>query len=383
MNGSRSNHVTRLVGWGAFSIVIGLAFSPLRLAGQETSSTPNPVEARRAYEEASTAWREYLKEMRTLNVRFHSAPHQEMAVYRAQWNNLLAKGRSEVVPNLRRAALAALQAAPDTDASLSLLLLNMLADDIERDAYSEGLELGSALIASQHGMPEIFDHTGIAAFALHEFDLAREYLERARDTGLISDKGRMMLLDLDNTQRLWENELAQREIDAEAELPRVELVTSQGTVILELFEDQAPDTVGNFISLVEDGFYRDLLFHRVLPGFMAQTGCPNGDGSGGPGYRVYCETDRPDRRYHFRGSVSMAKAEQKHTGGSQFFITFQPTPHLNDLHTVFGRVIEGMDAVDRLQRRDPEELDAHEPDRVLMARVIRKRPHDYRPNKVR
>jgi cyclophilin family peptidyl-prolyl cis-trans isomerase len=363
--------------WGA--VVLALACSPLNLAAQEASSPS----AREAFEEAALEWREYLKKLRAHNVKFLSAPPAETSTYQAQWAQLLAQGRTEVVPKLRRTALAAFQEAPNTNPNLSLLLLNILADDVKRDSYQEALDLGSALIADRFGMPEVLDHTGVAAFALHEFDLAREYLEQARDRGVLSDQGRLLLTNLDQTQRLWEKELAQREIDAESNLPRVELETTKGKVVLELFEDHAPDTVGNFISLVEEGFYRDLLFHRVLPGFMAQTGCPSGDGSGGPGYRIYCETDRPERRYHFRGSLSMAKGQQKHTGGSQFFITFLPTPHLNDQHTVFGRVIEGMEVVDQLQRRDPEKLDAHEPDRLRSATVIRKRPHEYRPNRVR
>ena len=373
--------------WGV-AATLSFAFAALgshsQFHGQEATSPPrDPAAARLEFEEAAQAWRDYLKELRTLNVRYQSAPAPEEMILRTQWENLLAKGRYEVVPNLRRAALAAYQTAPNSDPSISQLLINMLADFMERDAYEDALELGSALIASGHPSPDVFDHAGNAAFALHEFDLARQYWERARDAGVISEKARAMLLDLDNIQALWEQELAQREIDAEANLPRVKLVTTKGDIVLELFEDQAPGTVGNFIQLVEGGFYRDLLFHRVLPGFMAQTGCPKGDGSGGPGYQIFCEADRLDSRNHFRGSLSMAKSEPKHTGGSQFFLTFQPTPYLNGIHTVFGRVIEGIEVLERIQRRDPEQLDSREPDRVVEAIVLRKRPHEYIPNKSR
>jgi peptidyl-prolyl cis-trans isomerase B (cyclophilin B) len=141
--------------------------------------------------------------------------------------------------------------------------------------------------------------------------------------------------------------------------------------------------VGNFVSLVEQGFYDDVTFHRVLAGFMAQGGCPEGSGLGGPGYRIFGEADRDDARHHFRGSLSMAHSGDPDSGGSQFFITFIPRPTLNGKHTVFGRVIEGMDVLAKLRRRDPQALPPlPEPDKIVKAEVIRKRDHEYAPTKV-
>ena len=113
---------------------------------------------------------------------------------------------------------------------------------------------------------------------------------------------------------------------------------------------------------------------------MAQGGCPKGDGTGGPGYKIYCECQRDDFRHHFTGTLSMAHAG-KDTGGSQFFLTFRPTPHLDGRHTAFGRVIEGLEVLPRLQRRDPQRSRV-EPDKILRAEVVRKRDHDYQPTKV-
>jgi cyclophilin family peptidyl-prolyl cis-trans isomerase len=158
--------------------------------------------------------------------------------------------------------------------------------------------------------------------------------------------------------------------------------TSQ--IVLELFENEAPETVGNFISLVEKPFYDGLTFHRVIKNFMAQGGDPKGDGSGGPGYQIYCECHKPDKRRHFQGSLSMAHAGRD-TGGSQFFLTFKQTPHLNDgpnCHTCFGRVIEGMEVLSKLQRRDPQAASAPSADSIVKAEVIRKRDHVYQPHKV-
>lgn len=119
---------------------------------------------------------------------------------------------------------------------------------------------------------------------------------------------------------------------------------------IEFFPEAAPGTVENFEKLANDGFYNGLSFHRVIPGFVAQGGCPHGTGTGGPGYTIKCETDNNPHK-HQRGSLSMAHAG-KNTGGSQFFIVFAPQPHLDGVHTVFGQVTEGLDVVDRIKQGD-------------------------------
>jgi len=119
---------------------------------------------------------------------------------------------------------------------------------------------------------------------------------------------------------------------------------------LELFEKEAPGTVANFEKLANEGFYNGLTFHRVIPGFVAQGGCPRGDGTGGPGYTIKCETEGNPHK-HLRGSLSMAHAG-KDTGGSQFFICYDAFPHLDGVHTVFGRVTSGMEHVDAIKQGD-------------------------------
>ncbi|NMG23056.1 peptidylprolyl isomerase, partial [Brasilonema bromeliae] len=150
-----------------------------------------------------------------------------------------------------------------------------------------------------------------------------------------------------------QEERAIREKEAKADdLPRVKLSTTEGDMVVELYENEAPNTVANFVSLVEKGFYNGLTFHRVLEDFMAQGGDPTGTGSGGPGYNIPCECYQPNARKHFPATLSMAHAGRD-TGGSQFFITFVQTKHLDGKHTVFGRVIEGQEVLDKLQRIDP------------------------------
>ena len=160
----------------------------------------------------------------------------------------------------------------------------------------------------------------------------------------------------------------------------MKLQTTQGDIVIELFENEAPDTVGNFINLVEKGHYDGTKFHRVLRGFMAQGGDPKGDGTGGPGYQIFCEIGKNYRK-HFAGSLSMAHAG-KDTGGSQFFLTFRATPHLNEKHTCFGRVISGMEVLEKLHRGDPMNPPKDDFDKIIKATVERKRDHAYVPKKV-
>ncbi|MCT7640103.1 peptidylprolyl isomerase [Aliarcobacter butzleri] len=114
------------------------------------------------------------------------------------------------------------------------------------------------------------------------------------------------------------------------------ITTDKGIIWIKLFNEETPNTVANFATLANDGFYDGLNFHRVIPGFMAQGGCPDGTGMGGPDWAIKCEIDAP-KQVHNRGSLSMAHAG-RNTGGSQFFICFVPCPHLDRHHTVFGGI---------------------------------------------
>lgn len=126
--------------------------------------------------------------------------------------------------------------------------------------------------------------------------------------------------------------------------------TAKGNIELELFEKDAPNTVANFEKLAKEGYYDGLTFHRVLPNFVIQGGCPRGDGTGGPGYTIKCETQNNPNK-HGTGALSMAHAG-KDTGGSQFFITHSPQPHLDGVHTVFGKVLKGQNVVDAIKQGD-------------------------------
>ncbi len=130
--------------------------------------------------------------------------------------------------------------------------------------------------------------------------------------------------------------------------------TEKGDIKLKLYPEEAPNTVANFATLANEGFYNGLNFHRVIPGFVAQGGCPHGTGTGGPGWSIACECDNNTHK-HKRGTLSMAHAGRD-TGGSQFFICFEPQPHLDGIHTVFGGIEENdkesFKVLDSLEQND-------------------------------
>lgn len=178
----------------------------------------------------------------------------------------------------------------------------------------------------------------------------------------------------------WEVELALRAAeDAADDLPRVQVLTARGMILAELYENQAPNTVANFVSLARDGFYDGTRFHRVLGKFMSQGGDPNSRkgadgaaGSGGPGYTIADEHTGSDFRTHFAGSLAMAKTAAPNSAGCQFYFTHLPTPHLDGRHTVFGRILDGLDVARSLQVDDE----------ILAVNVLRTRDHAYEPQRL-
>ena len=252
--------------------------------------------------------------------------------------------------------------------------------------YKEAAEIADKLLPIAEDSPAVANFGGAAHFAVHDFAKAQEILKKAEKDGTLDPRlGGRYLDEAGKYIELWKKEQAIREAEekatGDAQLPLVVFKTNKGDVELELFENEAPNTVANFISLVEAKKYDGTKFHRVINNFMVQGGDPKSldddpanDGTGGPGYTIACECYQENARMHFRGSLSMAHAG-KDTGGSQFFITHLPTSHLNPNpqaqsgHTVFGRVVKGMDVVDSIEPGD----------QIISATVTRKRNHEYKP----
>jgi cyclophilin family peptidyl-prolyl cis-trans isomerase len=334
------------------------------------------------YTAVRAQWDQTYNRLGDLEKQFRAAPPEKQEEIRQQYATLVDQ-LDDLLPKLSQTASEAYRAAPNADPDLTLLLVGLSANALRNDRYDEAAGLAQMLIDNDCPEKAVYGVAGSAAYCRDDFARAEEYLNIAREANLLEQTGQIYATDVPQAKKLWAVEKQLREAEAAADdLPRVLMKTSKGDLVLELFENEAPQTVGNFISLVEKGYYNGLTFHRVLPGFMAQGGCPDGSGGGGPGYQIYCECDKPGHRKHFRGVLSMAHAG-KNTGGSQFFLTFRRTSHLDGGHTVFGRVVEGLEVLEELQRIDPQRSAGIEPDRIVEAKVIRKRDHAYQPTRVR
>jgi cyclophilin family peptidyl-prolyl cis-trans isomerase len=346
-------------------------------------SKPAAAEYARLFEE----WKSLLKDLRKLKAQYQSADEAGQKTINEQWNQLVTKG-NELLAQLELAGIKAYEESPNEDPQLVRFLVKVAADHISHDQYEAAYAIAQPLVAHDCFDKQILDSAGAAAYVLNDFDKALEYFKAAQVAGVLSKYSQELAPTTEEYKKLWAEEQKIREAEAaKDDLPRVKLTTSKGDIVVELFENEAPETVGNFISLVEKkdengkGYFEDVPFHRVLANFMAQGGDPTGTGQGGPGYNIYCECYKDDYRRHFAGTLSMAHAGRD-TGGSQFFLTFRPTPHLNGRHTAFGRVIEGWDVLPKLLRRDPDNPGSADPDKILKAEVLRKRDHAYVPHKV-
>ena len=281
---------------------------------------------------------------------------------------------------LEDAAIAVLAVAPD-DAGAREIASGVMAGSLQADDPGKTLAVAAALdkAAAVDGNTALLAAT--AAAIMSRLDEADAWIEKAAAKAQPEQLAELRAT-VDRDRAKVAAEMAKRQAEAEADdLPRVKLQTSAGDLTVELFENEAPNTVANFLTLVEQGFYDGTPFHRVINGFMAQGGDPTGTGAGGPGHAIACESGDPNTRLHFRGTLSMAHAG-KDTGGSQFFLTFRPTDHLDRKHTVFGRVIAGDEVLARLARTQDGQgrpVPGVEPDRIVTAEVLRKRAHPYEP----
>jgi cyclophilin family peptidyl-prolyl cis-trans isomerase len=361
---------------------------PAPAAAAPAAATPAPGDAQQAhaaFEAKLGEWKEALKKLRTLKHDYQMTAVADDAARKnleQQWTDTLAQANA-LLYQVADAGIQAYRAAPNDDRELTSFLVKVLQDETANDQYERAAELGNALVDGQCDLPQIYREAGIANFAINNLDRALDIVNKADALSSLSADARALRKSVQQYKEFWKRESELREKEKAADdLPRVKLTTSKGDIVLELFENEAPETVANFLSLVKKGFYDKLTFHRVIAGFMAQGGCPTGDGSGGPGYTIYDECGKPEARQHFRGSISMAKTPAANSGGSQFFICFRPTPELNGQHTVFGRVIEGMEVLGKIQRRDSAKKDQPEPDTIIKAEVLRDRGHEYLPHKV-
>jgi cyclophilin family peptidyl-prolyl cis-trans isomerase len=339
-------------------------------------------------------WLDALAETAKLQAQLVAASSSDREAVRLKFAD--AVHTAEVLlPELQAAAEVA-YVTDDTNKDLNNLLFVMAMGHLRKDNYEESLRLGRLLL--EHHFAEkdkdLYRLLASSAFPTMQLDDAQKFVDEASGGKPADDPDLKSLVPLvEFYHRKWNREQQFRADEAKADdLPRVKIHTTQGDIVVELFENEAPNTVANFINLVERGFYDGTQFHRVIPGFVAQGGDPLSKepaknegqiGHGGPGYLIPSESALPNHREHFRGSLSMALGEGPDSGGSQFFIALAPAAPLDGKYTVFGRVIEGLDVLSKLQRFDPQKatpgVTVDMLDKITKAEVLRKREHPYEP----
>lgn len=373
---------------------------------EATEDKPEPSPAAQAAKEAFDAehqkWEAKIGEIQAVQEKRQSARGAE----RDQLDKDLTKLRNQaaaLIDDIVDAGVAVYAADADAFPRVNSTILAIAqfyllgdANGDGGDQYEQAYKLIKKMLdaGAAQDWPKLELWGGVAAFHINEFAAAEELFAQARESDTFGatppnrnsrdPNTRLWQMAQDVEERMpdlkkaWEQEEEIRQKEAEADdLPRIKFTTNRGDIVIELFENEAPQAVANIITLVKKGYYDGVTFHRVLPGFMAQGGDPDGTGTGGPGYNIRSEYNKPDARKHFRGSLSMANTGRPNTGGSQFFLTFVPTSFLDGRHTVFGRVMDGMEVAASLKRRDPQERQPPKPDRIIKAEVLRDRGHEY------
>jgi len=359
-------------------------------ASQVSADEVKTLEA--TYLAKAEAWRKTVELIGQTRIRYFDSTRSESEDLRDDWDRLKTEGRAQLQETVV-AAKALFDAQEKPSIELALFIGRVQQKSLAEGFAAEAFRLGEKLVDVHPNVKEFQLLTAMAAIKVNEFDFAKKFFdENGEMLAKIDSKDIMLFKVLDELITEFEREKEFRKSDANSNLPRVAIETNRGTITVELFEDQAPNTVANFISLTEQGFYDRKVFHWALKDLLAETGVAS-LGQPPPIDIDYCiadEFDREDARHHFRGSLSLGKSDEPNSGNERFFLCIQPVPFLDGKHTVFGRIVEGLDVLDNITRTHKlNEEDKPEPipevryDLIVKATVLRKRPDsEYKIDKV-
>lgn len=358
--------------------------------GSDTTREPAAEPVDTAFEKFSNLARELAQNEQLLNKLMISMPVGFPEARRQQQLKIqqLKQRNQQIYRELTPAALESFENFPNTQPRINVYLTRRLSYLLSGKNWRQipfdpvaGMQLFNKMIDGGIEDPVVTLMGHRASFILSEMEQSRLLLIKA------AEQGRPEHAAMENLKRAykdWLREMRFRKMDAEKDdNPRIKIETEVGDMIVELFEDQAPNSVANFISLVEAGFYDGLTFYQSTATGVVISGSPTNDGLGGPGYKIKCECDLENARQHFTGTLSTFPA-RRDEGGSRFLITKQPRPSFDGKSTAFGRVIEGLENlykiqfIDRRRQNNPNFL----PTKITRMSVIRKRDHEYVPVKV-
>lgn len=353
---------------------------------EETQLTGKPAldkfhKAQDAYKKAVMAVRDLQKQYVALSTT--EEQKEEIGEKLQKYSEYITK----LHPKLLDLAEDAWIEGPSKDPEMLRFIVEVLEVRLVTEDYEKAQEILKGLLelSIPDILPDLYDVAGETAFMLNNFEQAGKFFGIADEKKVLSEKCTFFKKDLSYYKTAWAKESILRERDASKKnLPRVSLETTKGTIVVELYENEAPNTVANFVYLVEKGYYDGLYFDSVIPGFGAETGRSLESEDGGPGYTIRDEYDEQNARNHYRGTLSMSN-NGPNTAGSRFFFSFSPMKELDGKFVVFGRIIQGMDVLSKLQRMDAANPDPMaEPDQIVKAEVIRKDPDKkYRPKVIK
>ncbi|MDO4575288.1 MAG: peptidylprolyl isomerase [Planctomycetia bacterium] len=362
-------------------VVLVLLFAGT-LGAQEASSPTFPK-----FKRVLSEYNKTMKEAAMLQRKFLSTntPDEEKEEIGPRLEEI-AVTIGELHPQVMKLAEKAWLEQPNQDPELLSYVVQVLEIRLMEDDYEAVLKLLKGLLKPPFPdiLPDVYDIAGETCFMMNDFERAERFYAKAEAAEVLSERGATLRKTIPYHRVAWAREKLIREKEAKADdLPRVRLKTAKGDIVLELYENEAPNTVANFVFLVEKGFYDGTEFFSVIPGLYAQGGRSYDTEDGGPGYKIKDELEESVHRKHYRGTISMVRAG-KNSAGSQFFLSFAPNKEMDGEFVVFGRIIEGLDVLVKLQRVDASHPDPESlPDTIDTAEVVRSRDHVYRPKVIK
>ena len=366
-------------------------------APQEKDPAKAPADTSSSAQEASTgpmvqAYLNKRKEFRDLDGQISqmltSVSPTASTDYQATVEQLkkLRERKAELANEILDASVEAYLESPDrfreVNDDLTKLMRSLLGEQGTSSRFDpqKARDVAARLIAARAKNLNVHFYGSYAAYCLNEFDLARKWLDRLLEAGAKPEQ--TILKQIEDASAKWGRELALREADAQSQVPQVAVQTELGEFVVELYENEAPNTVANFIMLVDKKYYDGSFIYLSQPGRLVMAGCTKGDGQTNAGYYIPDEVDQPEIRHHFSGVLAMA-AQDPNTGSARFSILQQPTPGGDGKLTVFGRVISGMDVIYRVPPIKPTDIKlGAKPVKIESMRVVRKRDHAYEPKTI-
>ncbi len=376
-----------------FFLMYGLAILIFVFAktGFAQSSANDVATAKEKFAAASQTLRACMKDIQRAGTLYYQSTKDEAETWQENWKAATEKG--EQAAEEMKSAARILLTAPDPDAQVLEVARLLWAESFGTQQYEQAYQISRELVRCDPDRSDVQLNLARAALLTNRFTEASVALKAANHP--LTDLPKIeqaFFRNLDSMIADFERERELQTSEAEADdLPRVEMETSKGKMVIELFENEAPETVANFIHLVESKFYDDTLFHHVVKNKMemsvAQGGLFTLQSRKFVPYVIRDEYSNKNARRNFRGVIGMANQGGKpNTAGSQFYLTLLPLLHLDGHHTVFGRVISGIENLDKVEAtvsigdKDEESaIDGVVPDKIISARVLRKRNHPYEP----